>query len=215
MVDPMPKNDSSKIVPIPRENPFMAISKMVKTSVGRLPGHLVVIFGVALAVTILCGVVLQMAENKAREESVYLPERLISQANQPVLTEAQLRGIWVYQAGKYIMTLKIGGGVFELISRYTDDPVSRYFVRGGYKTNGNVLILQERKDLGTPIDPEHLEYQFYPMAMGNINLYAQSNGQIMNWATPSKELRRLDNVEEEVQIIFGENVSWVKISAQP
>lgn len=204
-----------KPVPLPRENPFRAMTRLLKSSLGKLPAHLVIIFFSSLAVTALFGIVLRVSEIQGGKNSAYLAERLSPKEDAAPLNESLLSGTWVSEMGDYIVTLRLANGTFEIISRYKPSPFSRYFIRGGYRSEGNVLILQERKDLGTPIDREHLEYKFYPLSIKTINLYAQTNGQVMVWETPRGERNRLSNPEPIVAQIFGERAEWVKILPTP
>ena len=201
--------------PIARENPFLALSKMVKGSLGRLPAHLVIIFCLSLVVTVLIGVMMQFLERGRAAQPQYLPQRLMAEQDKPALREDQLRGVWVHKTGPVLIRLRIGEGIFEMIVYEDNVPYARTFIRGGYKIDGNVMVFQERKDLGTPIDPEHFEYKFYPMSFSNINLYAENDGKIMIWRTPGKEARRLENPEAALNIIFGAETVWAKISNRP
>ncbi|PZP57401.1 MAG: hypothetical protein DI586_00485 [Micavibrio aeruginosavorus] len=188
---------------------------MLKQSLGRLPAHLVVIFFVALTLAVLIGVAMQFASRRDIPKEAYLQSRIEPQSDKPAVTEAQLRGLWMYKSGQRIATLRIGGGVFEIISYIDNGSVSRSFLRGGYRIEGNMIVLQARKDLGTPIDPAHYEYKFYPLSLETISLYAQTNGRVMTWQTPRSEAKRLDNPEEAAQIIFAAQMPWVKVALEP
>lgn len=201
--------------PIPRENPFRAMGRMLKTSVGRLPAHLVIIFFISLVITILFGVFLQFTEKASAVQNGYLPERLAPEEERAALREDQLKGVWLHKTGESLITMRIGGGIFEIISQEAGVPFARYFIRGGYKIDGNVLVMQERKDLGTPYDPEHFEYKFYPLSFRNINLYAENDGRLMVWQTPPREAKRLKEPEDILKIIFGPEIVWARISDQP
>lgn len=204
-----------KPVPIPRENPFRAMAKMMRNSLGSLPAHLVVIFVLSLTLTVLCGIFIRFAEIRNDRNNAYLPERLGPDKGMAALDAGRLSGTWLSEMGDYVVTLELGRDSFEIIARYKGAPISRYFIRGGFRTDGNVLIMQERKDLGTPIDTDHLEYKFYPLGLKNINLYAETNGQVMVWKTPSKERDRLNHPEPIVSMIFGDKTEWVKASDLP
>ncbi len=206
-----PENPES----LPRDNPFRALSKMARDSLGRLPAHLVVIFFVALTLAVLIGVAMQFAARREISKDAYLQSRLAPQSDKPVVTEEQIRGVWLYKSGERIATLRVGNGIFEVITYINNGSVSRSFLRGGYRIEGNMLVMQTRKDLGTPIDPNHYEYKFYPLAVETISLYAETDGRIMEWQTPASERQRLDNPEEATQIIFGAKMPWVKIALQP
>ncbi len=201
--------------PLPRENPFRALAKMAQESLGRLPGHLVVIFFIALTLAVLIALAMNFAGRREASKDSYLQSRLEPQSDKAVLTDAQLRGTWLYKKDERIAVLKIGNGLFEIITYLDSSAVSRSFLRGGYRTEGNVIVLQGRKDLGSPIDPRHYEYRFYPLDVNSVSLYAETDGRIMTWRTPASEVRRLDNPEEATQIIFGAQMPWVKIAREP
>lgn len=216
---PAPKTDKDPVIPIPRENPFRAISRMFHSSVGRLPGHLVVIFCISLVLAVMAGVVLKLAETGEDKPQNYLVQRLEVDQTKPVLAEEALRGVWVHEqvseAGGVMTTIRIGSGVFELMSWDKRNVTVRTFIRGGYRINGNVLILQQRKELGTPLDVNHPDYRFYPLEFEALNLYAQSDGRVMTWQTPAHEKKRLRLQLPLYQDLFGPESDWIKIAISP
>ena len=97
-------------LPLARENPFKAIGVMAKTSIVNLPGHLVVLFFVALSITVLFGVVVKFAGDSAVDQNAYMAVRLKPDADKPALAEDALKGVWVVQKGSFISTLRIANG---------------------------------------------------------------------------------------------------------
>lgn len=182
---------------------------------GRLPAHLVIVFFAALTLTVLCGLFLKFQESQASKNNVYLSERLTPDKAKRALNENDLRGVWVMGAENTLATLRLQNGIFELTARYKTDEFTRYFIRGGYRIDGNVIIMQERQDLGTPLDPAHFEYKFYPLSVKNINFYAEINGSVMIWQTPGHEQSRLDTPEDMTRLIFSDKTAWVKIAGTP
>lgn len=196
-----------------RENPFRALGRLIKASAGKIPAHLVIIFVVALVVATIFGFVLRFSD--APQPGDYLVKRVKAEASQPALTEAVLRGIWAYQLGDEIFTLKMGSGAFEIVMRYPGAPSIRYFIRGGYRIEGNVLILQQRKDLGSPLDMENLQVKYYPMEFAALNLYASVNGRILSWRVPQSENGRLSRSDLDAQSLLRASPQWLKIANHP
>ena len=212
--DSSPKKTAQPVDPLPRENPFKAMAAMIRASAGRLPGHLIVIFIAALSITILCGVALKLAggqEGRAGELSL----RIKPETDKPVLTEPALRGIWIAQNGESVLTLRVGSGIFEIIYRDLGNDLTRYFMRGSYRFEGNVLILQQRKEMGSPYDPANLQLQFYPLEVGGLNLYVDLLQAGMAWRIPNSEMGRLSSRDIITKSAFSPSINWIKISATP
>lgn len=196
-----------------RENPFMTLGRLFKSSAGKLPAHLVIIFVVALVFATICGFILRFSEAPGAGE--YLVKRVQAEQDQPTLTETALRGIWAFQQADQIFTLKMGAGVFEMIMRYPAQPSVRYFVRGGYRFEGNILILQQRKDLGSPLDMNNLQVKYYPMEFTAINLYAAVNGRNLSLRLPRGETGRLSRSDLDIQSLLRASSQWLKIANSP
>lgn len=203
----------SETDPLPRENPFKSIWQLTKSSAGRLPGHLVVLFIIALAIALICGVALKFSENQIVSRD--LPLRLKPDEKKPALSQAALRGVWVAQKNTSVLTLRIGGDRFELVARINGTPYTRYFLRGSYRIEGNILILQQRKEMGTPFDPSNLQVEYYPLNLQNINIDAGFSPTGMAWAIPAPEMRRLSSRDVITRSVFAPEMSWIKISSQP
>ncbi len=211
---PKPPAQKRFIIPIPRENPFGAIAAMFKTSIGNLPAHLVIIFVVALVVSVLCGFFLKFTGPKHIDRNAYLVLEIKPEKDKPLLSDTALRGLWAYQGADHVVTLEMGNGVFELLLRYPEAPKVRYFVRGGYRAEGNVLILQQRKDLGSPFDPDYT-IRFYPMSFSTLNLYAENNGQTMDWEIPNSQRKELKSGSLKLFDDLEAPVEWLKIGRVP
>lgn len=213
--------DSSKktlqnpeIEPLPRENPFKSMLQMMRASTGRLPGHLVVIFALSLAVTMLCGIAFKLAAPAPGTESS-LALRIKPEEGRQVLSETALRGAWVAQGRDSVLTLRLGNGIFEIIYKDLGSDTTRYFIRGSYRMEGNVLILQQRKEMGSPFDPANLQIEYYPLELGSLNLYADLSRTGMAWRIPDREMRRLTSSDIVTRDAFATTLNWLKISVTP
>ncbi len=193
---------------LPRENPFRNILQMLKASVGRMPAALIVILAVALVAAVLTGVFLKFA-GSGDNRVVYLPQRIEAKSGART-GENQLRGVWVFQDAQNVSTLRIGSGVFEMIVWPKGSKYTRYFLRGGYRVAGDVLILQQRKDLGAPVDPQRLELTFMPISFSDVNLRLSFRGNQMLWSVPKREIRNLpESLRTDGDIV------WAKLSNTP
>ena len=212
--DSVEKTSTPAVDPLPRENPFRAMAQMMRSSAGRLPGHLVVLFAIALSVTILCGVAMKIASSQGENTSA-LALRIKPEEGKPVLTEAAMRGVWIAQSGESVLTLRVGNGIFEIIYRELDNDLTRYFLRGSYRLEGNVLILQQRKEMGSPYDPANLQLQFYPLEVGSLNLYVDLLQTGMTWRIPNNEMGSINSRDIFTRNALAPVINWIKVSATP
>lgn len=202
---------------IARENLFLGISRGLSDSIGRLPGPMVVILVIAASVSVLLGVFLQVMS--ARDKPVYLPLRIEINQTKPALNPQHLRGIWVYDDDVQTLTIRFGVDVFELIQAKKDIPNARYYVRGGFRVEGDVIILQQREDLGAPRDLNRLELKFIPLEMDVMNVRAEhSTGRqagMMLWRMPQAERDRLlPSLQAELPLMDTRPMAFIQISKQ-
>ncbi len=210
--EPVKKPKRPAHTSLPRENPFRAISQMFHASVGKLPAHLVVLFVVSLAVTVLFGLLVEVNVASKISRDAYLPLTIKPDAAKPVLTEEGMKGVWVHEEDTRLTTLRMGNGIFEMIVRNSSQPYTRFFVRGGYRLEGNVLIMQVRGDLGAASDPDHLDIKYYPIALERLNLYAENNGTAMAWHIPSSQATAKKRLLDAFR---SPDIGWTRIAYQP
>jgi hypothetical protein len=198
---------------IARDNLFLGIARGLHDSVGRLPGPMMVILVVALSVSVLTGVVMQVMSTQNKDS--YLPLRLTVNPDKPALHAENLRGVWVYTDPVQTMTIRFGVDVFELIQVKKDYTLTRFFVRGGFRTEGNILILEQRKDLGAPQDRRRLELKFIPLVMDVINVEVEQSQSLMLWRMPKVERARLpDALQVEFPLMDERPMVFTQISKQ-
>lgn len=175
-----------------------------------LPLPLVAIILAGFLAVFLAGSVLYFLP--APEANGFLKQRLRAEKATPDALR-DLSGTWVYQSTALSMGLKFApmkrvvdegsgqdlvAGVFEWVAARGDMPKARFYARGSYRIDGDVLILQQRDDMGAPIDRQKPWMAYLPMAMEKINVRmdwvasADKNGSAikplqMQWVLPKSE----------------------------
>ena len=198
---------------IPRDNPFQGIARGLAESVDRLPAPMVIILVIAATVSILAGVVMELSARARDSEDVYLPLRVEVNEQKPAIATATLRGMWVYTDIVQTMSIRFGVDTFELMQARKDETYSRYYVRGGYRTEGNILILQSRKDLGSPNYPDHPELKFIPMELPVLNIETEAAKGIMLWRIPQSERDKFaPSVIDDFPFTDTRPMGFVKVS---
>lgn len=199
---------------LPREKPFQDIVSGIKNSVARLPGPMMVILIGALSIAIGLGIVMKIAtewNNKAE----YLPLRISVDSNKPAVTAEQLRGTWLYDDDIQTMTMRFGTDVFELMQLRKGENYVRYYVRGGYRTEGDVLILQVRKDLGAPFEPMRQDMTFIPLEFDKMNVRIELANRIMLWTIPSSERAKFaESLMDDFPLTDKHPMPFVRIADQ-
>jgi hypothetical protein len=209
-----PETPPSLKTELPHENLFKGIANGFHQSIGRLPAPMVIILIIALSVSIISGIGLQFAETNAKRGN-YLPLRLSVDDKKPALQPQTLKGIWVYDDDVQTITIQFGIDNFELIQAKKNEPFVRYFVRGGYRTEGNILILQGRKDLGSPYDSNRLELKFLPLEFNTLNIIGEIARGIMLWRIPVSERNQmLPSLQDEFPLADTRPMGFIQVSKQ-
>ena len=211
----IPENHEKGTVELPRENPFRAMMLLLGQSVGKLPAHLVILFVAALVAAVAAGIFIRVESAGRDAGNGYLVRRLDIDASQPQINPQALRGIWAIETPNFIATLKIGKDSFEYLAREKNTALNRFFIRGGYRTEGDLLIMQSRTDLGSPLDPQHLEYRYAPIAFRDINIHVSLKDGTMVWNTPEKEKTRIFVPDPAWKEALDSPMPWVKIANTP
>lgn len=182
---------------------------MATQSFGRLPSLLVVILAIAAVLAIGAGLFLK-AEKPRQSENAYLALKIKPQIGRAAINPGFLNGIWVYEDDTRQASVHFGNDIFELISWTKGDKYNRYFIRGGYRVEGDVLILQARKDLGTPYLANHLEVTFSPIDFTGINIHAVLLPQRMNWSIPKSQMAS----QPDLPFLKKPEVIWTRLPDQ-
>lgn len=173
-----------------------------------MPAPLVIILAVAATLAILVGVVLHIASTPRSVD--FLPTRL--QANTQVTIDAdRMAGFWAYQDKNIDMTLQLRNGGFEWLIAAPQNPYARYYTRGSYRVDGDVLILQQREDFGAPIDLQRLDVKYLPTTLKNINLRVVLDNSKMQWFAEGDEVRLLPLQLRDLPQ-FAHPFTWSKLS---
>jgi hypothetical protein len=192
----MKKADDSKPKPsaeVPSDNPFVQMSKMLSASVGRIPTQLVVLLVASLLAAVVTGLMMKFEITGSKGDGVFPPVRVSATEGARAVESRELNGTWMHQNENSTMTLQFKNGMFELVVR-KGSPQSisnyRYFARGDYRLQGNVLALGQRADLGKPPTPDGTFFEFLPLDLQTINVQLDVNDRLMLWTLPRSELAR-------------------------
>lgn len=185
---------------------------MLIDSAGRLPWPLVIILMTALLLTVLAGVVMKLAQPQPSNDP--LPLRVSVDPTRPALDAAALTGVWTASAPRgNVMMLRLEKGLFELMVKPPGNNYNRRFSRGSFRTEGDVLILRQRTDMGKP-DMNGEGIVLLPMGISTINVRAEENGRLMIWTIPDSERARIDR---DVLALFPaadeKPLTWVRMTS--
>ncbi len=175
------------------------LSSAMYRAVERIPAPMLVILTVAAVLAFAAGIFLKFAP--APPQNGNFPAARLMASNGAVADERRLTevltGTWGYQSKTLSMGIKLsgpqGGQLFEWVLVRGDLGGARFYARGSYRIQGDVLILQQRDDMGAPRDPGKFSMKYLPMAFENVNLRvsAPENGTAMTWTLPAEEAARM------------------------
>ncbi len=194
----------------PIDNPFLQIPVLLKEAASRMPAPLVIILAVSATVAILVGVALELAKPEAT--NAFLPLRIAANAN-VTLDESQMVGFWGYQDENLQMTLQMRNGGFEWLLANPANEYTRYYTRGSYKIEGDVIILQQRDDFGAPVDLQRLDVTYLPSTLRDVNIRVSFENNKMIWRGEGGEIARLPLQVQNINGLAG-NITWSKLSDQ-
>lgn len=201
------------------DNPFVMMSRMLSQifgkSVGRLPAPLVIILVVSLAAAVLAGLALRAIDKpevKLTPIEKLLTLRLTPDEDAAPINQAALEGVWVTPKGQVSMTIRFTNqGLFEWLIQPPESKYLRQYIRGSYRTEGNVLILGQRSDLGKPEPLREEIMEYLSLNIKNLNTTVEMTPKLMIWQTPDTELARQNEVFINLLKASGNKpLAWVK-----
>ncbi len=152
-------------------------------------GLVAILLGAALF-AIFAGVGMGYAKKEKRDQPVSMMSLTPSPDVQ--MTESFLQGVWVHSQEEYATSLSIIGDKFEWIVSLSAYSGTRFFSRGVVHTEGDVLVLETRDDMGYPFDKDKLWIDYLPISMKNLNIRYDVQKGKMAWAIPLSEASRVE-----------------------
>jgi hypothetical protein len=205
---------NGKVTELARDNPFRGIASGLRASIEKLPGPMVIIIVVALSIAITLGIVMKIS-TALNKEAKYLPLTISVDEDKPAISPIQLRGTWLYDDDVQSMSIRFGVDVFEITQMRKGEKYVRYYVRGGYRTEGNVLILQVREDLGAPFEPTRMELRFIPLEFDKLNVRVELTDKIMLWRIPPSERAKFDqSLQDDFPLTDKNPMPFVRLTRQ-
>lgn len=186
------KKEKDQCAGLPDNHPWLMAKRMVRESVGKLPTPLVLIFVLSLALSVLASALLLLARPKAHPYE-YLPLRLTPRAESVIFSAKRLQGTWKARVSKYPMTLQFKDSMFEWVVQEDGEPNLRYFARGNFKLEQDILILAQRPDIGRPYDPKNRYLVYLPLSLKNINVYSTLQKDALSFSVPQEERKILSS----------------------
>ncbi|HNS44906.1 MAG TPA: hypothetical protein PKH37_06740, partial [Alphaproteobacteria bacterium] len=98
----------------------------------------------------------------------------------------------------YVMSFSIVRDRFEWIVIDNDSPNIRYFARGEWKLDFDVLSLTQRKDMGYASDPDNRQLRFIPIPFDDFEMRLSGEGKKMVWSIPESEYSRIEGLLGEL-----------------
>ena len=189
---------------------FTRMKNMLAGSLNKLPTPLVLILMASLLAVVLTGLSVKFMAGKPQDP--FLAQRLSADSSAPSLDMARMMGLWTANINGYTMTLRLQDNAFEWVVRPPNNEFERVFVRGNFKTVGNVLILGPREDMGKPETTLEQGVVFLPMGLSGLNMKAEENGRLMVWILPQSERRRQGtNIRNLFPSDAGKPLTWVRM----
>ncbi|HNQ91485.1 MAG TPA: hypothetical protein PKI93_00975 [Alphaproteobacteria bacterium] len=175
-------------------NPFHLIKVMVGASVGKMPAGLVILLVLALAAASAAGLALKYARG---EQDIRKGEVRLAPSAGAVET-VLANGVWAAAHKHYVMSFSIVRDRFEWIVIDNDSPNIRYFARGEWKLDFDVLSLTQRKDMGYASDPDNRQLRFIPIPFDDFEMRLSGEGKKMVWSIPESEYSRIEGLLGEL-----------------
>lgn len=183
---------------IDQNNPFVLMKKMLFSSLGKIPTGLVLILVAAMLLSILSGLVLKYAANPDKR---YKDIGVTLSANPDINPDVKLlQGVWVTSNDQYAMSLSITRDKYEWIVKSISYGSTRFFSRGIIKTQGDIIVLEQRNDMGYPLDRDRLWVTYLPMSVKNMNARFDVSKKKMVWIVPQSQLK---NLQQPILRIFS------------
>lgn len=177
--------------------------------VSRVPSALWWIVLIAALVAVISGGVVYITKKHAsnREEPIF---RLST--NRDVSIGLQLlQGTWLKSTPQYWMYFKIDKDQYEWVVQFSETASLRYFSRGKIKIANDIMVLEQRGDLGFPVDRERLYINYMPITLRTMNVRLSLGNQSMMWEMEPLESRR---IKGPVSMIFDplkiQKILWVR-----
>lgn len=155
----------------------------------NIPAPLVIILMTAIVLPILAGLYLEFTPRG--QQAPFLALRIKPDSTVQIDPKA-LPGTWIVQESDVSMALKMSDNLFEWQANRKGFNNSRFFARGSYRVEGDVLIMQQRDDMGAPYDERFPRLKWLPLAFEDINIrLTQSKNSVglptMIWTVPPSE----------------------------
>ncbi len=164
--------------------------------VGHLPAPMLAILAAAAILAFAAGVFLKVVPAPAIQQADFPPLRL--RADKAItIDDALLTGTWGYQGQDMSMAIKFsgpqGGQLFEWIVARRDLSSAQFYARGSYRVFNDVIVLQQRDDMGAPYDAERPYLKYLPMAFRDVSLRMRvmDGARALTWMLPADEAARI------------------------
>ncbi|HPQ50947.1 MAG: hypothetical protein KDJ26_07490 [Alphaproteobacteria bacterium] len=191
-----------------KDNPFVLMGVMLKSSLGRLPTGLVWVLCLSIGLSLIAGLSMKFARHSKLENS---PSILRLEPSGKKMELAKVQGIWLIQTDEYSMSMNIIGNKYEWIIYLPDKKSVRYFSRGTVTVNSDVMILEQRSDQGYSYDKNKLWIQYLPISMQNINIRFDVEKRRMGWNVSVSETGQLMGpIAGLFRDLAGKNLIWTK-----
>jgi len=179
-----------------------------------IPQPLIWLIALALVLSLLVGGMLSYVKKTAMENTTGPLVRLESSETYANFDQEQLRsyfsGVWSHQTEDVAMSLSMVDDKFELIVAPARVPGVRYFVRGTFFINGDVLILEKKNNLGYSYDPDKRWLRYIPIPMNNVNIRYELVQRDMIWTLSDEESEHIRGGVNEFFSGKNNKVEWKK-----
>ncbi len=179
-----------------------------------IPQPLIWLIILALVLSLLVGGMLSYMKDRALENATGPLVRLESSEMYAKFDQEQLRsyfsGVWTYQTEDVAMSLSMVDDKFELIVAPARVPGVRYFMRGTFFINGDVLVLEKKNNLGYSYDPDKRWLRYIPISMNNVNIRYELVQRDMIWTFSDDESEHIRGGANEFFSGKYNKVEWKK-----
>lgn len=179
-----------------------------------IPQPLIWLIIFALGLSLSVGVMISFAKSRdAKIQSVPLvrlqPTEMYAKFNQDQL-RSYFSGVWYHESYIAKMSLSMVDDKFELIIAPASVSGVRYFVRGSFIVDGDVLILEKRNDLGYSFDPDKRWLRYIPISMNNVNIRYELKQRDMIWSISDEEGKYIRGGAHEFFSGKYNSIEWKK-----
>lgn len=165
------------------------MGRLISGSLGRIPAGLVIITVLAITLSLVAGAALQYAKEKASTYDPLLTR--IKPGTEQTIDAKQFEGEWVTNHNGVAMSWQVVGNRFEWSMRRKSEKLIVYFCRGNWRLVNDVMIIEQRADMGYPEDPDNLNIRYIPIPMKNMQFYVHPKGNKVQWVIPASEYAQI------------------------